>query len=245
MIDLAPTRTFLDRFSRDLDQQDSLPMRRRADLHAGDLRDHRAARFAWAHRVVDEYRSVVVFTELLAHLAAVEAPYTAIAAVHRLIGDELRHARLCARVSGFFGPLDELEIALDDLGLPPTDDPPVWRAIEIVALELVVAEEESVRIMRVYRDATTDAACRDALSVLLADEVRHAATGRALLELLIGAFADESIAPRLAALPRALAEERRHIVATHASFANDGPGRMYGASIRANEAPRAREVVSP
>ena len=237
MIELAPTRTFLDRFARELEAQAPFAVIGEADLARGTPLDAEAARIAWAGRVVDEYRSVVVFTELLGHLAAIEAPFAMLGAVHRLIGDELRHAKLCAEVSSFFGPLDELEIDLGELALPPSDDPPARRALDIVARELVVAESESVRAMAAYRDATSDPACRAALSLLLADEVRHAATGRALLDRLID-FADPAeVAPLIAQLPAIMAMERAHVVREHARFATDGPGRMFGASIRPHEAP--------
>lgn len=45
-----------------------------------------------------EYRGVVIYTELLSALVEAEAPYPAIAAVHRIIGDELHHTRLYAEV---------------------------------------------------------------------------------------------------------------------------------------------------
>ena len=41
-----------------------------------------------AGRIVDEYRSVSMFSELLRLLSDLEAPYPALCTVHRLIGDE-------------------------------------------------------------------------------------------------------------------------------------------------------------
>lgn len=239
MIDLAPSGTLLDRFVRDLDAQAPRPLDLQPELERGDARDRRCARFAWAARVVDEYRSVVVFSELQGCLARAEAPFDALCAVQRLIGDELRHARLCAAVSDWFGPFDALTVDLSDLALPPTDDAPEVRAVEIVARELVVAEDESVRVLRAYRDATTDPACHRALSILLVDEVRHAAAGRALFDRLVAAFAGR-LDDLLERLPATLARDRAHIVAQHQAGADGAPGRMFGASIRPDEAPAPR-----
>ena len=80
---------------------------------AGAPVDREAAQLGWAWRVVDEYRSALRFTELLRDLLEAEAPFAALAAVHALVGDELRHARQCARFSAAFGPTEALRIELD------------------------------------------------------------------------------------------------------------------------------------
>jgi hypothetical protein len=238
MIALEPSRTILDRFVLELDAQ--APTRRPAlapDLSLGTAEDRDAAQMAWAGRVVDEHRSVIVFSELLTRLARAEAPFDALCAVQRLIGDELRHVRLCAQMSAGFASLGALAIDLEDLGLPPTDAPDAVRALEIVARELVVAEAESVRVLRAYRDAATDPACHAALELLLLDEARHAAAGRALFDRLVAAFDPALLAPLLAELPATLEADRLHIATLHAASATGGPGRCYGASIRPGEAP--------
>ncbi|MFO0685834.1 MAG: ferritin-like domain-containing protein [Sandaracinus sp.] len=196
-----------------------------------------AACFGWAVRIVDEYRSVVVFTELLGHLAAIRAPYAALATVQRLIGDELRHTRLCAEVASWFGSLDALAIDLEDLELPAWEGSREERALEIVVRELVIGEGESVACMRVYRDATTDPAVRAALSTLLADEVRHYAAGRALeallRETLPPALVERASARLDARLPGDVASIRR----AHRAGATGGPGRRFGVSVRPEETP--------
>lgn len=237
MFATAPTRTFLDRFVRDLDDTGPRRIEGVADLRGATSEDLEAARLAWASRVVDEYRSVAVFTELLAHLTALEAPYVTLAAVHRLIGDELRHARLCAEVAGWFGPLDELDIDLAGLALPPTDDPPAVRALEIIARELALAERESVRVLDAYRRATTDPACYAVLTLVLADEARHAACGPALFDALLRHVGREAVEDLLLRLPATLDADLRHIAHEHARGAVGGPGRRYGASIEPEEAP--------
>jgi len=183
--DADASSSVLARFVRDLEAQSPRPA---TAIHPelSRLRDEdiEAGRFGWATRIVDEHRSVVVFSELVRVLGDAEAPYVAMCAVQRLIGDELRHARLCADVVDALGGFDRLEIDLAGLSLPPSDAPPLERALEIVVRELVVAETESVSVLCAYRDATSDRAIREVLQIVLCDEVRHAATGRALARLL-------------------------------------------------------------
>lgn len=238
MIPLDAAPGVLARFVRDL--EDETPRaydHLRPALEGASEGERDAACFGWAVRIVDEYRSVIVFTELLSHLAAIRVPYAALATVQRLIGDELRHTRLCAEVASWFGSLDALEIDLEGLGLPPWEGTREERALEIVVRELVIGEGESVACLRAYRDATTDPAVHAALSILLADEVRHYAAGRALEALLRETLppelvrrTDERLAPRLAA---DVASIRR----AHRAGATAGPGRRFGVSLHPDETP--------
>lgn len=234
MIELTSSGPTLARFVRELDAQ--APRRvdpRRVGLEGASPADVEAAWLGWASRIVDEHRSVVVFTELLGLLAAAAAPYEALCAVQRLIGDELRHVRLCAEMAAAFGPLEELDVDLQGLGLPPRSEPELARAIAIVARELVVAEGESILALRAYRDAATDPGCRDALALLLADEARHHATGRHLLERLL-AWAPPDVID-LAELERTMCRDALEIRDAHRRGARGGPGRRYGVSIRPSE----------
>lgn len=238
MIDLDSRPGALARFVRDLDAQAPRSLEGlRPDLDDATEAERDAACFGWAVRIVDEYRSVVVFTELLAHLAAARAPYAALATVQRLIGDELRHARLCAEVAGWFGPLDALAIDLDGLGLPPSTLTHEERALEIVVRELVIGEGESVACLRAYRDATTDRAVHAALSVLFADEVRHYAAGRALEALLDASFPSELVCAARARIEPGLAADVAHIRRAHRAGATNGPGRRFGVSLHPDETP--------
>jgi hypothetical protein len=226
MIALATPDPLLERFVRELHGGDPLST---PDLSAHPAADRTAARLAWANRIVDEYRSVAVFGELLILLAELEAPYPALCALHHLIGDELRHAHVSATVVGWLGGTADLSIDLADLALPPR--PPSEsrgrRALLIIARELVVAEEESVVVLAACRDATTQPRIRAVLSALLRDEARHAATGRALLRLL---------APTVDAADRddldaVMAADRADLRARYRAAATGGPGRALGASV--------------
>ncbi|WP_437990530.1 hypothetical protein [Sorangium sp. So ce145] len=71
----------------------------RPDLERSSAEDIEHAQLAWSHRVLGEYRGVVIYTDLLAALVEAEAPYPALADVHRirrvfasLLRDEVRHA---------------------------------------------------------------------------------------------------------------------------------------------------------
>ena len=184
MIRLDPSPDLLGRFSKDLLASVAAPSSLAPDLAAHGAEDHAAAHLAWTERIVDEYRSVVVFAELLQRMGECEAPFDALCAVHALLGDELRHTALCARAAAWFGPPSRFEVDLAGLGLPPSDDPPLVRSLEIVVREIVVAEAESVTSFLAHRDAASDPAARAALSVLFRDEVRHAAAGLALRDTL-------------------------------------------------------------
>lgn len=232
MIDLATDSPLLRRFVRDLDSTSPRPLPSPAHLAQATAEDREAARLVWAGRIVDEYRSVAVFSELLQLLTDLEAPFAALCAVQRLIGDELRHTQLAATVVDWLGGAADLEIDLRDVGLPPRGSvPAAVRALHIIQRELVVAEEESVHVLDAYRRASSDPAIVATFDVLLVDEVRHAAAGRALLaQFHIGhlAVACADAIPDLAELAAA---DRAVLRETYAATAIGGPGRALGASI--------------
>lgn len=236
MIDLRPSaRSALARFARELDAQD-VRVCAPPDLSGVSHADREAAFLGWAGRIVDEQGSVAAFTELLTHLVALEAPYAALATVHRIIGDELRHVRLCAEVASWFGELETLEIDLSGLELPEAREGRAARALEIVVRELVVGEAESLLMLRAYRDASTDASVLCAYEVLLFDEARHAAAGRHLDALLRECLPADALAPFVAREAQVRAQDRAHMRAAHLDGARGGPGRAFGVSITEAEA---------
>ncbi len=230
MIELSTEGGLLRRFVDDLERTTPRAVPARPDLTVYRGEEREAARLAWASRIADEYRSVAVFSELLMLLADLEAPYATLCAVQRMIGDELRHTHLMARVVDWLGGRDDLAIDLADVGLPPRDagESPATRAVRIVGRELVVAEEESIAVLAAYRDATTEPAIRTVFQIVLADEVRHAAAGRAILAAL-------ARAPRTASacsgLDDAMAIDRAELRVGYRTLAIGGPGRRLGASI--------------
>lgn len=235
MIELTTEVGLLRRFVGDLERTAPRPTPSRPELSAHAAVDREAARLAWATRIADEYRSVAVFSELLRLLADLEAPFAATCAMHRLIGDELRHTQVTATVVDWLGGHADLAIDLADIGLPPIGgEGPAVRALHIIGRELVVGEEESIYALVAYRDATTDPAIRSVLETILVDEVRHAATGRALLALFdAGPLAAATVAAR-AALP-ALLDADRAALRDDYRAACGGPGRALGGSIEVRD----------
>jgi hypothetical protein len=246
VIDLRITSPTFARFVRDLDAQAAGSSTLAPDLAGASAEDLGAARRGWSSRIADEQRSVIVFSQLLAHLAVLGMPYETLATVQRLIADELRHARLCAELAIAFGGIDLGEVGPFDRELPPAitaGESIAARAIAIVARELVVAEGESVAVLPAYRAAATDPACRAALAAILRDEARHFAAGKHLLERLIPAMPIRELEPLIASLPATMRADAAQIRAEHRAAASTGParflapGRRYGVSIAIDEAP--------
>ncbi len=239
MIAFTHGSRLLDRFVDELDTQSPIPsLEVRADLRGASEEELEAARTTWAVRVLDEHRSVAVFSELLRLLARAEAPFPCLCAVQKLIGDELRHVKLCAEALAALDPDGRVTVDLRDVGLPPDGGGhAAARAYEIVARELVVGETESVAMLRVYRDACQDPDLKRALDVLFRDEVRHAAVGRALLRVLAGTLPREPLAELGRRLPSTVIGDVDHIRAVYRAAAKGGPGRRYGASITREELP--------
>ncbi|MBA2539186.1 MAG: ferritin-like domain-containing protein [Deltaproteobacteria bacterium] len=233
MIELATDVRLLSRFVDDLGRTAPKPMPSRPVLAAHATEDVEAARFAWATRISDEYRSVAIFAELLGLLSDLEAPFPALCAVQRLIGDELRHTQMTVEVVDWLGGSSDLEIDLRDVGLPPrrASETPAARALRIVAREIVVGEEESIFALAAYRNATTDPAIRGVLEQILTDEVRHAAAGRALLALFDRGELARATSELRAKLPELMAADRADLRAHYLDSATGGPGRALGACL--------------
>lgn len=232
MIELATPDRFLSRFVGDLERTapQPMPVRPRLSYPTDDME---TARLAWAMRIADEYRSVAVFAELLRLLSDLEAPFAALCTVHRLIGDELRHTQMTVEVVEWLGGRADLEIDLANMGLPPrrAGETAAMRALRIVARELVVVEEESIYALAAYRDATTDPAIKRVFGQILADEVRHAAAGRALLPLFEHGALAATTGELRATLAELMATDRAELRAHYLESATGGPGRALGASI--------------
>jgi len=172
-------------------------------------------------------------------------PYGALVAVQRLLGDELRHVRLCAEVSGWLGGLDDLDVDLSDVGPPPGGEPPAARALLLVARELVVAEAESLAALRAFRDAATEPAVRAALQLLVADEALHVVVGRRLLPLLARTLPRSQTGPTLARLDDLMEADRRELRAAYLAAARGGPGRALGASLEPRDLRWSRPAPRP
>ena len=238
MIELAASRVALfRRFVDDLQATSPRDIPARPDLSAFSAEDIEAARLSWASRIVDEYRSVAVFAELLHLLTDLEAPFSVLCTVHRLIGDELRHTQLTAMVVDWLGGSSDLAIDLSEVSLPPRaeGEPALARAVQIIARELVTVEQESIYALAAYRNATTQPAIRAVLDLVLLDEVRHAASGRALLDELGRGPHAAACAAELERLAPQLVTDREHLRSTYRASAIGGPGRALGAVLEPHD----------
>lgn len=236
MIDVESTDPALARFVLDLEAQAPRPLRAvRPDLSRYTADDVDAAQLAWSNRVYGEHRGVVIYAELLALLVQIEAPYAMVVAVQRIIGDELRHVRMCSDVVRWLDGWSSLEVDLSGQRMPRPDGSPAARALEIVSRELVLVESESVRSLRAYVRAAEDAAIRDVLQSLLADEVRHAAAGVALERMLLERFDEPAVREARARVEGRIEDERAHLREAALARAVDGPGRALGASLRPSD----------
>jgi hypothetical protein len=226
----------LARFVRELEAQAPVEIGDlRPDLSRASPEDREAAQIVWANRVLGEYRGVIVFTELLAALAEAAAPNEALCAVQRVLGDELRHVRLCTTVVDWLGGWEVLELDLAGQRMERSTDPAPARALEICARELSLVESESVLLLRAHLRPQLDPAIRRVLELLLADEARHAAAGRAIEALLEATYDEAVLAPAKARLAARLDEERAHLRALARARAVGGPGRALGAGLRAED----------
>ena len=237
MIALDTHDAVLERFVRELDDQSPYPLGDPPDVGAYDPLAVEDARLAWAGRVIDEYRSVVVFSELLRLLSDAGAPFATLCAVQRVIGDELRHVQLCAQVVRWFGGFHDLRLDLSDLGLPPSSAPAALRAHEVVVRELVIAEGESVQMLRAYRDATQDPAIERVLQILLCDEARHFVAGRQLQAELERHMPPAAVAAAHRRLLPTVERDLHTMRRLYRESAADRPGRELGGSLLPDEVP--------
>ena len=109
-------------------------------------------------------------------------------------------------------------------------------ALAIVARELVVAETESVTVLPPTADATHEPAVRAGFAILVADEVRHAAIGRAVFNLL-GEKSCRRAGFGAAARTRSkqMRTDRVEIRRIYRANARGAVGRALGASIAAED----------
>jgi hypothetical protein len=240
MIALVADSPIFQRFARELDAEAPIDLGdARPDLSRATPEDIEHAQLAWAHRILGEYRGAVIVSELASVLLELGAPYPALAAVQRIVGDELRHTRLCAMVLDWLGGSEAFEVDLAGQRMGRREGPAAVRALEIVARELCLVEGESVQALTAHVRAAEDPAIRSVFESLRRDEVRHAAAGRALRALIERSYPSAELAAAQAALGPRLEDERRHLREQALARAVGGPGRALGARLRREDLERA------
>jgi hypothetical protein len=148
-------------------------------------------RRGWSARVEAEYRSMVVFGELIARFPEIGLPLEVSSAASRLLQDEARHTELCARVAESFGghadaTLDRAHLRLVDDKLPAHLFVARW-----TASMFCIGEAASVGLLGVLRDGATDPCVASVLDTLLRDEVLHDRFGWALARLVFPLLTDD------------------------------------------------------
>ena len=162
----------------------------RLDASALDDATRELTRRAWAARVDAEYRSMVVFGELIARLPEAGLPLEVSTAATRLLQDEARHTELCARFADALG--GHREVRFDRGSLRLVDDLPAHLFVaRWTASMFCVGEAASVGLLQVLAARATDPCARAVLDTLLRDEVLHDRFGWALAAELFPRLTDD------------------------------------------------------
>jgi hypothetical protein len=148
-------------------------------------------RRAWAARALAEYRSLAVFTELLARMPEAGAPLPAITALTRLVQDEARHTELCVRMADVLGGDHDCALPRESLRFSSGR----MRAELFIARQAVsmfcVGEAASVALLDELLAGVTDRCVRVVLRVIRRDERLHERYGLALARWAIAQLDEE------------------------------------------------------
>jgi hypothetical protein len=195
MLDLRPAHrtlaTFHDRFHDDgLPRELSLHAFAKFDRGAYDAASLEWGLAAWQARLLDEYRSQVVITDLLLQLTELGCTFDILGTAIRIVRDEARHVELCRRLVHALGGNDL--IAGDPSYINPDKAlAPMRRVLQTTAGFLCIGETMSVRLILAVRQMTTDPLARRLITCLAADESIHSNFGWTLLEVLTPVLSPE------------------------------------------------------
>ncbi len=138
----------------------------------------------WLARMLDEYRAMLDFTELLSLASRAFLPLESVGAITRLVRDEARHVELCRGVAAQLGPIPE-EVGEPLWKQSEPERSPRQRMLSLVVGTLCVRESLSVAMLAGVRDSASDELARATLSAILRDEAAHGRIGFGLLEVLM------------------------------------------------------------
>ena len=160
-------------------------------------------RGAWEARVLDEYRSQVAFTDLLAGMTAAGCAFDLLGVGVRVVRDELRHVELCRRMINALGGGDVV------FGNPALVNPSrrlsrLDRILDTTVGFLCIGETISMRLLAALRPYTSDPLAHAVLTTLTRDESLHSRFGFALLEALLPALTAHQVTRIRRALPSSL-----------------------------------------
>lgn len=150
-----------------------------------------AARYAWASRAASEYRSLIVFGELIARFGELNLPLEVTSAASRLLTDEARHTELCAKIADAFGGQHGVELTTGDVRLERRDLPAHLFVARWTASMFCIGESASVGILHVLVEHTKNPCIEAVLRILLRDEILHDRFGWALARLVLPRLTDD------------------------------------------------------
>lgn len=149
------------------------------------------ARKAWAARAIAEYRSMIVFGEMIARFAEMRLPLEVTTAASRLLSDEARHTELCARAADALGGHEGAQLDPTDLSLPRDGLPAHLFVARWTASMFCVGEAASVGILQALARHTTDPCLSVVVDTLLRDEILHDRFGWALARLVFPRLSED------------------------------------------------------
>lgn len=199
------------------------------------------ARRAWAGRTAAEYRSMIVFGELIARFAEIGLPLEVTSAASRLLSDEARHTELCARVADALGGHEGVDLSTNDLRLNRDNLPAHLFVARWTTSMFCVGETASVGILKVLLAHTKNPCIAAVLRILLRDEILHDRFGWALARLVLPRLTGDEQEWLAADLAHAFAHYER----AHGAFAQEEiatPGDLGLAPARARSEAFQRRI---
>lgn len=150
-----------------------------------------ATRRAWAARTVAEYRSLVVFGEIISRLPELGLPLEVMSAASRLLVDESRHTELCAKLADRLGGHAGATLSPNELRLPRDGLSPLLFVARWTASMFCVGESASVGVLEVLKKNSTDPCSSVVIRTLLRDEMLHDRFGWSLARLVLPRLSEE------------------------------------------------------
>jgi hypothetical protein len=146
---------------------------------------------AWPMRAAEELRSALIFRALARAARRVPALTDWTDQFSTMVADEIRHTRLCATIGAQLGApavrYDAAPVRARLAGLPE----PTRRAAAILLVEAAIGETISTMLFRAGRRGSAEPLTRAALTIIVADEIRHQRNGWAGLRALWPSLADD------------------------------------------------------
>jgi hypothetical protein len=157
-----------------------------------DQVDLAVAAEAWSARAAQERCSASVFATIAAGLVTLPVPLPLLAALARIVDDQIRHAALCRQLARELGRDDaDDDLAAAERRLHPPGRSPASAALSLLLAEGAVGETLSAATFAATRAAAREPRTRSALSHILRDQARHARTCWETLAVLASQAAAE------------------------------------------------------